>query len=396
MSRYWIRIDDAMGGPYTVDQLIRVRGFSRQARVSPDEGGQPSQWISPAEIPELAHIFKAVEETNPIMPKAKPKPKPKMPERPQGRVRPVEPDTVAPSERSNPWVMVACIAVLAAACAGGYAVWQSATRDALRRQMVEARRLVENVSLDRPGGPVTFAQVLQRRNIQPRWDVERQPSGVFRVSAIWFESAPGQATLSADHAFEVNLDVQTVRPLNSRAAALLAPAGGAAEGAKPAEPSGAASPAKKKSPPAFDPALSAWQSANQEGDFESVWDAFSERKLREMAKGGISRTGFLRLQQLTRKVEAGMSTTVVKVVDEGPEARLVLIRQSQPGRPDVFVKQYWVVENGAWKLDDEQKRAAEAPASREPTETPGVSAATESQSPPPSRPPVTSLPGISN
>src|SRR5258708_7586800 len=63
VARYWVYLNEAVAGPYGIDQLIRLRGFSRQTLVCVDEmDGKPKVWISPAEIPELAHIFKAVDE----------------------------------------------------------------------------------------------------------------------------------------------------------------------------------------------------------------------------------------------------------------------------------------------------------------------------------------------
>ena len=63
MAQYWVYLNDEVTGPFAVEQLIRLRGFSRQTQVCVDDAsGNPTHWISPAEIPELAHIFKAVEE----------------------------------------------------------------------------------------------------------------------------------------------------------------------------------------------------------------------------------------------------------------------------------------------------------------------------------------------
>ena len=63
MARYWLYLNDEVAGPFAVEQLIRQRGFSRQTLVCVDDAsGKPSHWISPAEIPELAHIFKAADE----------------------------------------------------------------------------------------------------------------------------------------------------------------------------------------------------------------------------------------------------------------------------------------------------------------------------------------------
>ena len=70
MARYWVYLNNEVAGPFGVEQLIRLRNFSRQTMVCVDDAsGKPSQWISPAEIPELAHIFKAADEHQaPAMP----------------------------------------------------------------------------------------------------------------------------------------------------------------------------------------------------------------------------------------------------------------------------------------------------------------------------------------
>jgi hypothetical protein len=132
----------------------------------------------------------------------------------------------------------------------------------------------------------------------------------------------------------------------------------------------------------------------QTGDFETVWNTFSSRKLREMSRAGITRDGFIRLQKLTRKVESDMSINVGKTKEEGENTYLALLRQTQSGRPDVFIKQQWVLEDQVWKLDDEEKKTLsnETPSAPNASNT-DAPAAVPSATP---KPPVTSLPGISN
>ena len=63
MAHYWVYLNNEVSGPFEIEQLIRVRGFSRQTLVRVDDPSNKStQWISPAEIPELAHIFKAADD----------------------------------------------------------------------------------------------------------------------------------------------------------------------------------------------------------------------------------------------------------------------------------------------------------------------------------------------
>src|SRR5688572_27595323 len=96
MARYWAFINDEVVGPYTVEQLIRLRQFSRQTQVCVDDSsGKPGAWISPAEIPELAHIFKAVDERIMAQPSG-----PARPATPKPAVRPSRPYTPAVTLRT--------------------------------------------------------------------------------------------------------------------------------------------------------------------------------------------------------------------------------------------------------------------------------------------------------
>jgi len=377
MSKYWVYIDDKVAGPYTVDQLIRLRGFSRQARICAQEGNEegPQRWTSPADIPELSHIFKAVDETRPVMMPPRPKPKPAAPKM---RLRPAESPAEPAREKKGgfPWAAIGISLLVCALAVAGYFLWQKNVAHGLEQERLSARQLVENVLVNTPAGAIPFKQFMLQKNIQPRWEYERQLTGLYNVSVLWFEGGA-----SIDNAFEVNLEAQTVRPLNSAAAKLFSDNTAAAH--KTAE-----APAKPKTPD-FNGALSDWQDAVQNGDFEAVWNTFSDRKIQDMSKGGISHSGFVRLQTLTHKLEAGNSVNVLKVKSDGNDSRLVLLKQSKNGQPDVFIRQYWVLENGAWKLDDEQKKAGSAAA-------PSANAVPAESSSAPATPSVTSLPGISH
>jgi hypothetical protein len=375
MSKYWVYIDDKVEGPYTVDQVIRLRGFSRQTRICAQEGEEgPQSWTSPANIPELSHIFKAVEETRPVMLPPRPKPKPVAPKqrpRPAAEVPSASP-TRHPARFQWGWVVAAVVAF--ALAGAGFLTWQQMTIKRLAKERALAQKLVENVPVATASGSIPFSQYMAQKNIQPRWEYERQPTDLYNVSVIWFENGANGVSTSAIHAFEVNLEAQTVRPLNSKAAKLMS------EGVGGASKTPAETPAKPKMPD-FQDTLSEWQSAVQSGDFETVWAEFSDRKVRDMQKGGISHSGFVRLQALTHKVEADTAIHVMKVKSEGTDSRLVLLKQTQKGRPDIFIRQYWMLENGAWKLDDEQKKAAPA---------------ADASPAPEAKPAVTSLPGISH
>src|SRR5437764_15486586 len=100
MARYWAYIGQEVKGPYELEQLIRLPGFSRQTMVSLDDySGSVGRWISPAEIPELARIFQKVDELHDApapAPRAAPKPKPRMPARLTPVAPPVEEKTSFP------------------------------------------------------------------------------------------------------------------------------------------------------------------------------------------------------------------------------------------------------------------------------------------------------------
>jgi hypothetical protein len=386
MSKYWVYIDDKVAGPYTVDQLIRLRGFSRQARICSQEGDEgPQSWTSPANIPELSHIFKAVDETRPVMlpPRAKAKP-------PLAKARP-RPAPEAPAapvreqKHAFSWAGLALLLLMGALAAGGYFLWQQNVLHGLEKERLSAKQLVENAMVNTAAGAVPFKQYLAEKNIQPRWEYERQPTDLYNVSVIWFESGPNSVPSSIVNAFEVNLEAQTVRPLNSAAAKLFSNNSAAAAHKAPA-------PEKPKTPD-FKDALADWQAAVQNGDFETVWGTFSDRKILDMSKGGISHSGFVRLQTLTHKLEAGNQLNVLKMKSEGNDSRLVLLKQSQKGQSDVFIRQYWVLENGVWKLDDEQKKAATSSGS---AESESESAPSAESSTTAAKPPIASLPGISH
>ena len=65
MSRYWVYVNDRVSGPYVVEKLIRIPGFSRKTMVCSEEAGvDPKNWITAAYIPELSKIFRTIDEMN--------------------------------------------------------------------------------------------------------------------------------------------------------------------------------------------------------------------------------------------------------------------------------------------------------------------------------------------
>jgi len=384
MAQYWVYLNNAVAGPYGVEDLIRLRGFSRQTRVCVDDAsGNPSQWITSAEIPELAHIFKAVDEHQSLTPTAAPPPK-------------VQPKAARPGQKSGPavilrrpenpfpvWMAWALAAGLAAAA---YFVWsQYTSRGALAEEQKTAKALVDNAQLPSTSQYATLNQYIHDKALSPHWEFERLQDGLYHVTLSWYTP-----TGSSVYAFETNTQAQTVRGINTAAVTLLSEGFPPPPSARPKP-----EPVKKKSPAAFfGESLDAYRQAVESGDFETVWNSFSQRKRTEMAKAGMSKDGFTRLQSLTFKVDSPSRQTVLKTKEESETERLVLLKQSQAGRPDIFVKQLWIFENDGWKLNDEQKRATVTPAPVSPSAPSAASPAAPAA--PAGKPSPASLPGMSN
>jgi hypothetical protein len=376
VARYWVYLNDEVSGPYGVDQLIRLRGFSRQTQVCVDEAGNtPKNWISPAEIPELAHIFKAVDEhlSEPAA-AAKPSTKPPTIRYP----KPFVPAVTLKAPRYNMAQIAGWILLAAVLAGGGALVWYVYTHHNFDGGEKEsARALIENVHLPAPSPYGTLPQYFQDKNVKPRWEFEKMQDSLYHVTLSCY--APSLVV----YAFEVNLQAQTVRGINTAASQLLS------EGfpAPPARKAKTVPVAKKSPPESFAPTLERARTAVEGGDFQTVWNLFSDRKKSEMARGGISEEGFVRLQGLTHRVEASSKQEVLKTKQNSDTEMLVLIKQTQNGRPDVFIKQLWLYENDTWKLDDEQKKASApiAPAV--------ISSSVSTPTPAPS---PASLPGMSN
>src|SRR3982750_473364 len=110
MARYWVYLNEKVAGPYELDQLIRIQGFSRRTLVSVDDhSGQVGRWISPAEIPELARIFQKADELHDSPPPPRPAAKPARPKMP-ARLTPMAPP---PQEAAGPfnWTLLSVAAV---------------------------------------------------------------------------------------------------------------------------------------------------------------------------------------------------------------------------------------------------------------------------------------------
>jgi len=391
MAQYWVYLNNEVAGPYAVEQLIRLRGFSRQTLVCVDDSsGQPTHWISPAEIPELSHIFKAADEHQTLMPAAAPAKIQQKPAVVRAGSKAAGPAVIlkrAPVSRSSVWLWGLLAAVMAA---GIVSAWlQYSQRAAQAQEQLMAKSLVENARLPSSSLYATLNQYLHDKALRPRWEFERLQEGLYHVTLSWYQKEG-----SSVYSFEVNSQAQTVRGINTAAMNLLS------EGFAP--PPSARSkpvPAKKKSPSdLFAGTLDNYRQAVEGGDFQTVWGSFSRRKKSEMARGGMSKDGFLRLQNLTFKVDSAAKQAILKTIDESDRAKLVLLKQSQAGRSDILIKQFWIFEGDDWKLDDEQKRSTAAPAvTPSPAPAPELStAAPVTPSAPPVKPAPASLPGMSN
>ncbi len=411
MAKYWIYVNDQVAGPYSVEQLIRLRGFSRQSQVCvDDESGVQRLWTSPAEIPELAPIFKAVEQmhesrTSPAPLKAAAKP---ITPRPPGR--PTSNTPVAPSipARTSSIGLKIFSSLMILFLLGGAATWwlqkQARLTDVQQRQAV--RNLVEMVPLPASSLYSTLRHFFTEKRFDPQWQFDRLPTGLYNVTGTWSGGDP-----TGIYVFEANLEAQTVRGVNSAAARLLSE-GFPRPVLKKPEPSASAKPSDS-----FLPAVQGRCSAVEKGDFSEVWQLFSPRKRSEMNAGGISESGYVRLQALTHGLEAGIKQSVLKTHKEEDNAMLVLLRQEQPGHADMFLKQRWVYAANQWKLDEEEKKMANSPETATPAnesrsapaDAPAIPAAiapASSNNPstnsamgaPPTSPKISplSLPGVSN
>jgi hypothetical protein len=394
MARYWVYLNSQVMGPYELEQLIRVPGFSRQTLVSMDDySGTVGKWISPAEIPVLAGIFQKADELHDApapAPRPAVKPKPHTP----ARLTPVAPPVEESRGFGWSWLWVL---LFSAVIAGGIFQW---LRIQQREQRAEERKtcraLIETAPLPSSSQYSTLRQYLQTKQIASHWEYERSPDGLYRVSLSWPPESPN-AELPV-YAFEVNLQVQSVRGLNTAAKRLLS------EGFQPPASKRAAAPAKPKKAPgeSFPSAINDRRQAFEQGDFESVWDSFSRRRKAEMAQGGISGGSFVRMQKMTYVAGSGVQQTIVKTKSDSDTERLVLIRQSQPKHPDIYIKQRWIWEEETWRLDDEEKKVAgaaqatEPPASASPVNPPHPDGFAPSTPPAKAPSEAPALPGMSD
>ncbi|OGR90878.1 MAG: hypothetical protein A2992_03235 [Elusimicrobia bacterium RIFCSPLOWO2_01_FULL_59_12] len=359
MAKYWVYLNDQVNGPYELDELIRLPGFSRRTMVSIDDhSGAAGRWIGPAEIPELARIFQKVDELHeaPAGPAARPAPKPKR--RIPAHLTPVPPPAEDSSRLSAawPWLLIAC-----AFLGGGYHFWsQASQREQRVGERQTAQAMIENAALPSSSLYATLRQYLQEKQISSRWEFERTPAELYNVTVSW--PPPERSSALPLYAFEVNLQVESVRGLNTAAIKLLSEGFPApAAGLERAEASRRAAPPRKSPGDVFPSAINNRREAYEQGDFESIWGMFSRRRKSEMSQGGINESSFIRMQRLTYRPGSGLRQTIVKTKAESDSERLALLRQSQPKHPDIYIKQRWVWEDNAWRLDDEEKKAASIP-----------------------------------
>ncbi len=344
-------INEEVKGPFAVDQLIRQRGFSRETRVCREtENGETGDWVSPADIPELAKVFRAVDELN--TPDLPPAPPPKPAQRRSAAPSPSV--VVAPSKKERNgarFSVIILMTIFLGAAAAGYVLWKNKTTEQQEKSGVI--RLVEQTSFPTASAYRNLRQYFDIKQIHPRWDFERQTAGLYHVTLSWFE-APGST--SQVLAFEANLPVQAVRGLNSLAQRWM-DVGPDARSRKSAAASPKAPP--KPSPEAlFKAAWSVRQAAFQNRDYSTIWKQFSQRKQSEMIQAGMSESGFVKLQTLRHPTDSSIVQNVLKTRRDRATERLVLIKETQMDHGDIFIKQKWVFEDDEWRLDDEEKHAA--------------------------------------
>lgn len=72
MPRYWLKIDEAVEGPYESEMLKFIKGFSEDTLVSPDQTEAEEVWLKACEVTELKRIFNIPEtaQTPPAPPEA--------------------------------------------------------------------------------------------------------------------------------------------------------------------------------------------------------------------------------------------------------------------------------------------------------------------------------------
>lgn len=401
MARYWIYLNDQVKGPYEVDELIRISGFSRRTMVSMDDrSGSAGKWMSPAEIPELARIFQKADELHESSPTPAPKPAPK-PKR-QG---PAQLTAVAPPPMESHWFSTAWpwFLILLALAGSGYFFWnQEAQKSKFARERQDAQSLIELAPLPSKSQYSNLRQFLQEKQLSSRWEFERTPAELYNVTLSW--PSPDKSAPLPVYAFEANLQASSVRGLNTAATRLLSEGFTPPPTAKPQTPPPAVSrPPKKSLNDLFPGAINDRRAAFEQGDFSTVWDMFSRRRKSEMSQSGINQASFERMQKLTYRPSSGVQQSIIKTRTDSDTDRLVLLRQSQPKHPDIYIKQRWIWEEDTWRLDDEEKKAvsatvpmgAESEASA-PSTASTPAARESSATPPPIRQIPPGLPGLSD
>jgi hypothetical protein len=256
-----------------------------------------------------------------------------------------------PKKSSWMWLGWVVAGLLLAGAAIHYAQLTQRREKSEERQIAQA--LVENAPLPAASQYPTIHKYLQAKRLASQWAFERTPAGLYNVSLSLPQDTEGARPM---YAFETNLQVQSVRGINTAGIRLLNegfinPAAKTPTASTPAKP--------KKSPADFFPGtINDRRQAYEQGDFDKVWEMFSEHRKSEMAQGGITQSGFIRMQKLSYRMGSPAKQTIVKTKEESDSERLVLVKQSQAKHPDIFIKQRWIWEDDAWRLDDEEKKIA--------------------------------------
>ena len=360
MAKYWVYIEGQVQGPYTVDQLIKLRGFSRQTMVCAEGStpGEKTEWISPAQIPQLANLFRAADQLHEETKEPTPKPIPKP-------AKPLASKTVVTAPPHTPWPWKKIVSgLLGVGLVGGFlGTWQMRQmHQRLLDEQLSAQALVAHYRLPSSSAYNTLEAYWMSHQLEPRWECTKTPMGLWQVGVSW--SQPHSHVMPV-YLFEANLQAQALRGLNSAAQNLMQ------TGIQtPSSPAAAAAP----HPASLKTVAENRVKAISQGDYATAWTLFSTRRRTEMQAAGMSESSYSRLEQM-KHLNQPIEQDIQTITEHGAQGALVTVLQHQNGHADVLIGQHWIQEKGAWKLDDERQKSTATDAHR--------TAGSDGNSPPP-------------
>src|SRR5262249_18369102 len=159
----------------------------------------------------------------------------------------------------------------------GFHFYQSNQQQQRVDEQKMAQTLIETAPLPSTSLYSTIRQYIETEQVPSRWEFEHQPTGLYAIT-LSLMPAKVESKLPL-YAFEVNLQAQSVRGVNTAAAKLLS------EGFPRPTPKAAAAPAQKHKSPGdmFPGAINDRREAFEQGDFEAVWEMFSRQRKQEMS-----------------------------------------------------------------------------------------------------------------